>query len=71
MSRPSKPWRTTLPSLDGPTHKPYTSEAAVRAAGEAEKATTSANRITIEKWSDGHWGEWLCWVRTGNEWTAQ
>lgn len=71
MSRPSKPWRIVLPSTDGPVHCPYTSEAATRRAIEAEKASTTANRITVEKWADGHWGEWLRWVRTDQGWTAQ
>lgn len=71
MSRPSKPWRIILPSPDGPIHQPHTSEAATRSAVETEKASTTANRITIEKWADGHWVEWLRWVRTDEGWTAQ
>ncbi|MFF7631487.1 hypothetical protein [Streptomyces cyaneofuscatus] len=71
MSRPSKPWRIALPSPDGPTHHPHASEAATLRAVEAEKASTTATRITVEKWADGHWGEWLRWVRTDEGWTAQ
>ncbi|MFI1185775.1 hypothetical protein [Streptomyces californicus] len=71
MSRPSKLWRIVLPSTDGPVHRPYPSEAATRRAVEAEKTSTTANCITVEKRADGHWGEWLRWVRTDEGWIAQ
>ncbi|MFD1278025.1 hypothetical protein [Streptomyces kaempferi] len=69
--RPSKIWRIVIPSPDGPAITPQRSETATRNAVEAEKQTTTADRITVEKWEDGRWGEWLRWVRTDHTWNAE
>jgi len=69
--RPSKIWRIVVPSPGGPIEKPQRSEAAARDAVEAEKQTTTANRITVQKWEGGQWGEWLRWVRTDSTWHAE
>lgn len=66
--RPSKPWRIVI-GLD--TH-PQRSEAATQAAVDEYKATTSASRIIIQKWSAGSWDEWLRWTRTeAGNWVAK
>ncbi|MEU2358602.1 hypothetical protein ABZ599_37520 [Streptomyces misionensis] len=70
-SRPSKPWRLVIPSPDGPVYKPQRSEAATRDAADAEKTTTTADRIVVEKWQNGRWDEWLRWVRSGGTWRAE
>lgn len=36
-----------------------------------EKQTTTATRITVQKWQAGQWGEWIRWVRTDNNWHAK
>ena len=69
--RPSKIWRIVVPSPDGPIEKPQRSEAATRDAVEAEKQTTTADRITVQKWQDGQWGEWIRWVRIDSNWHAK
>lgn len=71
VRRPSKAWRIVVPSPDGPAIKPQRSETATRDAVEAEKQTTTADRITVEKWQDGRWDEWLRWVRTDSNWHAE
>ena len=70
-TRPSKIWRIVVPSPDGPVVTPQRSEAATRDAGEAEKKTTTADRIIVEKWQDGRWDEWLRWVCTDSNWHAE
>lgn len=66
--RPSKPWRL---AIDG-SHYPQRSEAAMQAAVAEHKATTEADRIVVEKWSAGQWGEWLRWVRDSDgNWNAE
>lgn len=71
-SRPSKTWRIITPLPDGPIIKPQRSETAARDAVEAEKETTTANRITLQKWQDGQWTDWLRWVRTvDSTWHAE
>ena len=70
-ARPSKPWRLVISSPDGPVYKPQRSEATTRDAVDAEKTTTTADRITVEKWQDGRWDEWLRWVRCGSTWRAE
>lgn len=69
--RPSRIWRLVVPSHDGPVMTPQRSEAAARTAVEAEKQTTTADRVTVQKWQDGEWGEWIRWVRTDNTWRAE
>lgn len=70
-ARPSKPWRLVIPSPEGPVCKPHRSEGAARDAVDAEKTTTTADRIVVEKWQDGRWDEWLRWVRSHGTWRAE
>ncbi|MFG2532807.1 hypothetical protein [Streptomyces sp. NPDC048516] len=66
--RPSKAWRIVI----GTDIYPQRSETATRDAVAEHKATTSANRIVIQKWGAGSWSEWLRWNRTeGGNWVAQ
>ncbi len=71
-THPSVPlWRLVIPSPDGPAYKPHRSEAVTRDAAEQEKANTTADLIVVEQWQNGHWEEWVRWVRSGNTWRAK